>query len=320
VELEGKLKRKLMAVQEDYRSKAEKLVLARELESKAQAIRDEAGGKSRSSSSRKRPTSVSDSESEPDRGICALDNFLNVFKRKIDRAEYIDFASISTSRLAELKMLNASSAKTSRIAAGLVVCTSLTEADVKILSEDLAEILYGFFYHYLGLISESRLDSPIKVLLDRISWWQWIATNFVGNPAANVLFIKKFMVEHHKEVFWTPIVKQCHSMVTLCKEKCGPHMAARPTQAAKPATKTPSTAGGKGSSGKKSATTQVYTTAQQAKLVLWKARFQGICLSRVVRGRGCYKESKGTACSFTHNCAWCGSATCKATCAHAEQL
>jgi hypothetical protein len=169
------------------------------------------------------------------------------------------------------------------------------------------------------LISESRLPSPMKTMLDRISWWQWVSTNFVGNPAANVLFIKKFMVEHHKEEFWGPIVKHCHSMVTLCKEKCALYHPARPSQLNKPASRTPTPGGGKGSSGKKSNISPAYTPAQNKKLQTWKTRFRGTCLSRIVKGHVCPKETQG-GCHFAHTCAWCGVATCRATCASAEQL
>jgi hypothetical protein len=321
---ETELKQKLMHVSEDYKRRAARLVEAREYERRAQELRGSSVASNSHSSNqaakRKWQKRGSDSDSDVDQGSSALDNFLSVFMRKINRSEYIDFASISTSRLAEIKMLNATSTKTSRIAAGLVVCTSLTEADVKFLSEDLSEIFDGFFYHYLELIDESRLDSPVKTMIDRIKWWQWIATNFAGNPAANVLFIKKFMVEHHLAEFWEPIVKQCHSMVTLCKEKCASSHPARALQPPRQALRTPSISGGKGGGGKKSASFTHYTPAQNAKLTSWRARFQGVCISRMVRERSCPKEVLNLPCRFTHVCAWCSSAGCKAVCAKAEQL
>jgi hypothetical protein len=322
---ETELKQKLMQVSGEYKKRAARLDEARERERRDQERRESSSiaSNDRASSQagkRKWQRRGSDSDSDADQGSSALDTFLSIFMRKINRAEYIDFASISTSRLAEIKMLNATSTKTSRIAAGLVVCTSLSEADVKILSEDLTEIFDGFFYHYLEMINESRLDSPVKTMIDRIKWWQWIATNFAGNPAANVLFIKKFMVEHHMVEFWEPIVKQCHSMVTLCKEKCASSHSARALQPPRQAGKTPTTSGGKGGGSKKAASFIPYTPAQNAKLASWRARFQGVCVSRMVRERNCPKEVLNLPCRFSHVCAWCSSAGCKAVCAKAEQL
>jgi hypothetical protein len=45
-----------------------------------------------------------------------------------------------------------------------------------------------------------------------------------------------------------------------------------------------------------------------------------VCISRMVRERTCVKEDLNLPCKFTHVCAWCSSASCKATCAKTEQL
>ena len=120
-------------------------------------------------SRRKKQRRESDSDSEPEQGLSALESFLRVVKRKIDNAEYIDFSSMSTSILAEIKMLNASSSKTSRISAGVTFHHSLSESDVKLFTDDLGQIFDGFFFHYLKMVNKSQLSCPVKILFDRIS-------------------------------------------------------------------------------------------------------------------------------------------------------
>ena len=195
--------------------------MAEDLKRQAREIEDENDGDSLSSSKKKlkRRNNSSGSDDDTDQGVSALENLMKSIKRKIENSEYIDFASISTSRLYEIKMLNATSSKTTRIHANITFRTTLSEADVKILSEDLGSIFDGFFFHYLEMVNESQLPTPVKTIFDRI-WWQWVSTNFVGNPAAQVMFIKHFMVEHHAEEFWEPAVKNCHTLVAKCKETC----------------------------------------------------------------------------------------------------
>ena len=176
-------------------------------------------------------------------------------------------------------------------------------------------------FHYLRLISESRLTSPLKIILDRISWWQWVASQFVGNPAANVMFIKKFMVDHHDAEWWEPAAKNSHSLVLQCKEACAPapHTTTRQPPTPRPQKAPRVISGGKGN-GATRAPPAPYSDAQRQKLSTWQARFPGVCLSRMVRGRMCPKERQGQNCKFTHSCAWCNSASCKAMCSGAELL
>ena len=276
---------------------------------------DEAKRASSKKSHKRRHNSDSDSDSE--QGFSALDVFLKEMRDKIENSSYIDFASLSTSRLSEIKMLNASSSKTTRIQANLTFRHTLSEADVQVLSEDLGSIFDGFFYHYLSMVNDSHLDLPVKKVFDRIRWWQWISSNFAGNPAAQVMFIKRFMVDHHAEDLWEPVVKNSHTLVAFCKEKCAPftHAPQRPPpppRIAKLLAPGGSVKGGKG--GRKTS----YSPAQLAKLAILKGRFPGVCLSRVIKGRSCLQEDKGAACRYTHTCAWCNTAACRATCALTE--
>ena len=316
--VEGELRAKLLFVQ-DSKRRDEQIKKAEELKRQAQEILDSVSEATPKPSRKKKQRHDSDSDSDPEQGLNALEFFLRVLRLKIANAQYIDFASMSTSRLAEIKMLNASSSKSSRISAGITFHHSLSESDVRLFTDDLGQIFDGFFFHYLKMVNESQLECPVKTVFDRISWWQWVSSNFVGNPAANVMFIKRFMVEHHGAAFWEPIVKNCHTLVMQCKEACSPahHATPRPSPTPRPQTK-PS-AGGKGGSGGNNRSPHVpYTDAQRAKLATWRTKFPNTCLSRVVRGRLCPKENKN--CKFSHTCAWCASTTCRATCSSAELL
>ena len=255
-----------------------------------------------------------------EKGTRALDLFLRATKRKVELAEYIDFASMSESRLKEIKMLNCASSKSSKIAIGLVLRHSLSESDVTILTDDFSQISDGFLYHYLKVVSESNLENPLATVIDRLSWWQWMCRVFGKNFPAQVKFIKNFLVEHHGEPFWTPLVKLETNLVLLCKEQAPlPSQAkiSKKDSSAKPAQ--PAKAGKKQNAGGQKARV-VLTAAQLQKIEDWKPRFPNICMSRIVRGRNCFKENNGGVCRFVHNCAWCGSATCKAECAKAELL
>ena len=128
---------------------------------------------------------------------------------------------MSESRLKEIKMLNCATSKSSKIAIGLVLRHSLSEADVTILTDDFSQISDGFHYHYLKVVSESNLDNPLAIVIesDRLSWWQWMCRVFGKKFPAQVKFIKNFLVEHHSEPFWTPLVKLETNLVILCKEQ-----------------------------------------------------------------------------------------------------
>ena len=202
---EVSLRDKLMLVTESMKSKIDqrKIEQAKDLKRQAQELLDDVSDRSSSKHKKMRRHNTSNSDSEPDTGLNALDSFMKVLKRKIENREYIiDFALMSTSRLAEIKMLNASSHKKTRLQAGVIFHHSLSESDVQLFSGDLCQIFDGFLLHYFRLISESHLDTPIKIIFDRISWWQWVSSMFVGNPSANVLVIKEFMIEHHAIEWW----------------------------------------------------------------------------------------------------------------------
>jgi hypothetical protein len=128
---------------------------------------------------RKDRASDSDPDSDDDQGEHALSLFCKMFKKRVERGLYLDFASVSANRLKEIKMLNSSSTKTTKIAAGLIFKHSLSESDVAVLSEDLLEITSGFTHHYLKVVSESHLENPMDVMVDRLAWWQWVSKCFV---------------------------------------------------------------------------------------------------------------------------------------------
>ena len=323
--MEGQLRDKLMLVHGSLKDKAneQKKIKADELQRQARELLDDVSERSPKRKKKKSKQPSSDSDSDHDTGLNALDTFMKALKRKIELAEYIDFALMSTSRLAEIKMLNASSHKKTRLQAGVIFHHSLSESDVQLFSGDLGQIFDGFLFTYLRLISESHLPLPMKTIFDRISWWQWVSSMFVGNPAANVLFIKKFMIEHHAAEWWNPAARNCHSLVVQCKEACAPATPAglRPPATPRPPKAATGSSAIAGTATKRAATALVpYTDAQRQKISAWQIRFPAVCLSRVVRGRNCPKEKQGQVCRFTHICAWCNSASCKAMCSAAELL
>ena len=321
---EKELRDKLLAVTTSYKAKKEKLRLAEDYERKASELRGSMSVISRAAPSKRKPEDSDDDDSQQqsqkDTGIHALDVFLKATRRKVELAEYIDFAALSTSRLKEIKMLNCASSKSSKIAVGLVLRHSLSEADVAILSDDFSQISDGFHYHYLKVVSESNLHDPLATVIDRLGWWQWMCQVFGKNFAAQVKFIKNFLVEHHDKPFWTPLVKLETNLVILCKEQAPLANTPKPGKketGGKPSQ--PAKAGNKQAQGNQKARV-VLTAAQSKKIEEWKLRFPSTCMSRMVRGRNCFKENNGGVCRFSHNCAWCGSASCKADCQQAETL
>ena len=214
-------------------------------------------------------------------------------------------------------MLNSSSAKTTRMHAGLSFRQCLSEADVKVLSDDLAAIYDGFFFHYLQMVSESRLTTPVKVIFDRIRWWQWVASNFVGNPAAQVMYIKNFVVEYHTAESWELVAKNSYTLIARCRDACPipTFLSAKPPQYPKSSS---SPAPGNTSRGGKGGKGKTLTPAQIVKLASLKSRFPDICISRLIRDRSCHHDGKHTACKYKHVCAWCASASCRAMCSQTE--
>jgi hypothetical protein len=319
--VETSLKSKLMEATETKRQRDEARAAA--LESAAKKLRSGLSvASSKARPAKKSKHARSDSDSDDDSGMNALDIFMKKMRAKVERYDYIDFASLSTSRQFDIKMLNTTSVKTQRLAAGLVLKHSLGEGDIKILSDDLPQILDGFMFHYLRLIHESQIEASGRTVFDRIAWWHWITNNFVGNPAGQVMFIKFFVAEHHREEFWEPVVRVSHSLVTKCKEAtaAGVSHPSRPPRDVK-TSRHVGASGGKGASKHtQKSNHQPLTQAQLAKIETWRAKYPSICLSRIVRGRGCFHEAKGTHCKFKHECAWCGVASCKANCSSAELL
>ena len=276
-------------------------------------LRDSISVNSSKSVATKRKNDGTASDDEPNQGHHALDNFMDALKHKVESADYIDFAAMSSNRLREIKMLNSTSSKQTKISAGLFMRTSLSEADVAVLTSDLHQIFDGFFYHYLKLVSESHLADPMATIMDRISWWQWMASTFAKNPAAQVKFIKSVRVEHHAAPFWTPLVKLETNLMLQCMRECTPQVDDRPPPKIEVVRDI-------SSQHLQTQVNQHYTPAQMEKIQDWKNLFPGICLSRVVRGRMCHAEEQGCDCRFTHMCAWCDAADCKALCAQAEIL
>jgi hypothetical protein len=277
---------------------------------------------------RKQRAVASDSDDDADTGTHALDRFLRSFKNLVERALYIDFSRVSANRLKAIKMLNASSIKTTTIAVGLTFKSAMSDADVAYLENDLLEITSGFHHHYIKVVSESQLDNPMAIMTDRLEWWQWTATTFFGNPAAQVLFIKDFVFDNHAAPFWFPLVKQESILVARCFHLCpDSKVTALIKNPKSPPVVIPMVKTGKLMK-KKSAPTGGHqnqqspklSPAQEQKLLTWKRQHPGCCLSRIVRGRVCYMESKSQTCRFEHKCAWCGSPSCKAECAQAPTL
>ena len=309
---EQDLRKKLLAAQASAMKRKVIEQEAKEHERKASELWESLSASPSASVTSKRKSS---SVENPNQGLHALDLFLLSLKKKVEDADYIDFATMSSNRLREIKMLNITSSKSTRIAVGIIMRHCASEADITTLTDDLHQIHDGFFYHYLKIVGESQLPDPMATIMDRISWWQWMETNFKSKPAAHVKFIKSFLVDHHATPFWAPQVKLETNLVILCKHECS---VSRPSpqikmdklkvvkqQKQKPAIKF---------SGQRP------TPAQLAKIDEWKARFPSICLSRSVRGRPCRAEECGRKCNFAHVCAWCSAANCKAMCVHAETL
>lgn len=313
---EADLRAKLLLMTTAANDKKDKIRQAEDFERKAADLRDAVSVSTGGSPSKRKHKPEGGDVDSADQGMHALDLFLSATKRKVELSEYIDFASMAASRLKEIKMLNCASSKSSKLSVGLVLRHSLSEADVTILTDDFSQISDGFLYHYLKVVSESNLDDPLATVMDRLSWWQWMCQVFGKNFAAQVKFIKNFLLEHHSEPFWTPLVKLETNLVILCKEQAplpSSLSSAKKESSSKPSGK------GKGKGGKGNQRV-VLTAAQLKKIDSWKARFPKTCVSRMVRGRECGRERSGGVCSFAHTCAWCGSASCKADCSQAELL
>ena len=319
---DSELRSKLLMVSNELNAKREKIRQAEDFERKAAELRGSISGGSRVPPNKRKAEedeqSASSRSEREDKGTHALNLFLTATKRKVELAEYIDFASMSESRIKEIKMLNCTTSKSSKLAVGIVLRHSLSESDVAILTDDFSQIADGFLYHYLKVVSESNLEDPLATIMDRLSWWQWMCRVFGKNFAAQVKFIKNFMVEHHDQPFWTPLVKLETNLVILCKEQAPLLISTKTAKKESSGKPTPTTKAGKKQGNQKARA--VLTAAQLKKIEDWKLRFPNTCMSRMVRGRNCFKENNGGVCRFSHSCAWCGSASCKADCSQAEVL
>ena len=314
---ENVLRGKLLAAQGAAAKQKTILEKISSYEQQISELRDSISVNSSKSVATKRKNDGAASDDEPNQGHHALDNFMDALKHKVESADYIDFAAMSSDRLREIKMLNSTSSKQTKISAGLFMRTSLSEADVAVLTSDLHQIFDGFFYHYLKLVSESHLADPMATIMDRISWWQWMASTFAKNPAAQVKFIKSFLVDHHAAPLWTPLVKQETNLMLQCLRDCKSHDDVRPPTKIKVEKRVDH----QQKNARVSSKPNMSLSANQlAKIESWRVRFPAICLSRIVRGRKCRMEEKNKHCRYSHVCAWCNASNCLATCAQAETL
>jgi hypothetical protein len=276
------------------------------------------------SNKRTRQDKLSDDE-EPDQplqsgniSLLAHEKFMRAMRLTIERSEYINFASMSKDRLDQLHVLGVGSANSKRLSSSTMLVTSATEADVKILTYDYEAISSGFLYTYITLLSESSFDNAMARVKDRLAWWQWLTSFFADNKPAAVKFIHWFMLAHHAEILWLPVTMTlCVLLAIKAKEECHvptvvkqPHVKIpRDVKKVRPGPGTLTVSGG-----------VTFTPSQTAKLVQWRGRFPGFCASRLTREYTCSKEKRGLPCKFKHECAWCHSTSCKATCAQAEKL
>ena len=263
-----------------------------------------------------------DDEARPLSGLLAHEKFMRAMRLTIDRSEYINFASMSKERLDQLHVLGVGSANSKRLSSSTVLLTSASEADVKIATYDFEAIASGFLYTYITLVSESSFTNAMDRVKDRLAWWQWLTGFFNDNKAAAVKFIHWFMLAHHSEEFWLPVTKtQCVLLAIKAKDEC--HLPiSRVSPQIKTAPKTV-TRDAKARPGPGTLTINggvTFTPSQTAKIVQWRSRFAGFCVSRMTREYTCAKEKRGLPCKFKHECVWCHSATCKAACAQAEKL
>jgi hypothetical protein len=250
--------------------------------------------------------------------------FISKMRALVAGGLYIDFAMLAPDRIDKIKMLGTGPKQKQRLSASTVLLTSLSEADVKTHSNDFAAISAGFLNGYIGLVSESPFEDAIERMKDRLGWWHWLTTFFGENHAAAVLFITRFVVKYSAEAFWLPVAEtQCTLLVMKALQDSGGSLEPAPRKSVhnnartnNPKTK-PARSSVKSLAAKRGT---AYSAAQLTKLAQWRARFPNVCGSRLHKDYICKSERNNTACRFSHVCAWCSSASCKATCAQAESL
>ena len=279
---------------------------------------------------RQRTTGFDDEEPQPISGLLALDKFLKSMRMSIENSLYIDFASMSKDRLDQLQVLGVASASSKRLSSSTVLVTSATGADIQTLTYDFEAISSGFLYSYINLLSESSFPDAMARVKDRLAWWQWLTDFFGQNKPAIVKFIHAFMLKHHKAPFWVPVTEERCSMLAIQARDTCPMPLAPPTFHSGPT----GSSRDKSSRGKSKTPTKVYpgpgtltvnggvtfTASQTAKLVQWRSRFAGFCQSRMTKDYTCSREKRGKPCKYKHECVWCHSASCTATCAQAEKF
>jgi hypothetical protein len=139
------------------------------------------------------------------------------------------------------------------------------------------------------------------------------------------------MLKHHKAPFWMPVTEERCSMLAIQARDTCPMPLSAPTFHSGPSgsSRDKSTRGGRAKTPTKvfpgPGTVTVsggitFTASQTAKLVQWRSRFPGFCQSRMTKDYVCGREKRGQTCKYKHDCVWCHSASCKATCAQAEKF
>jgi hypothetical protein len=320
-EAEGRLKRKALATQQRRQS------MERADAEFARQLADDftPAGK------RQKDADVDDDEARPISGLLAHERFLKSMRVTIENSLYIDFASMSKDRLDQLQVLGVASSSSKRLSSSTVLVTSATGADIKTLTYDFEAISSGFLYSYINLLSEASFPDAMARVKDRLAWWQWLTDFFGPNKPATVKFIHAFMLKHHKAPFWMPVTEERCSMLAIQARDTCPMPLPAPTFHAGPSgsSRDKSTRGGRSKTPTKvfpgPGTVTVsggitFTASQTAKLVQWRSRFPGFCQSRMTKDYTCGREKRGQTCKYKHECVWCHSASCKATCAQAEKF
>jgi hypothetical protein len=320
-EAEGKLKRKAMAALHHRQT------IERADANFARQLADDYNPAGK----RQKDAELDDDDARPISGLLAHDKFLKSMRVTIENSLYIDFASMSKDRLDQLQVLGVASSSSKRLSSSTVLVTSATGADIKTLTFDFEAISSGFLYSYINLLSEASFPDAMARVKDRLAWWQWLTDFFGANKPATVKFIHAFMLKHHKAPFWMPVTEERCSMLAIQARDTCPMPLSAPTFHSGPSgsSRDKSTRGGRAKTPTKvfpgPGTVTVsggitFTASQTAKLVQWRSRFPGFCQSRMTKDYICGREKRGQTCKYKHDCVWCHSASCKATCAQAEKF
>ena len=283
-------------------------------------------------SKRQRTDEFDDDDHHPISGLLALDKFMKSMRNSIENSLYIDFASMSKDRLDQLQVLGVGSSSSKRLTSSTVLVTSATGADIKTFTYDFEAISSGFLYSYINLLSEASFPDAMARVKDRLAWWQWLTDFFGQNKPAIVKFIHAFMLKHHKAPFWMPVTEERCSMLAIQARDTCPMPFSPPSfhsGQGQPGARDKSSRGTRSKGPAKvfpgPGTVTVsggitFTASQTAKLAQWRTRFAGFCQSRMTKDYTCNREKRGLSCKYKHECVWCHSASCKASCAQAEKF